>query len=110
MRQADVLYKGEVAGRLTQHNDGTFSFAYQQAWITNPQRPSISLTLPKSAGEYHSQTLFPSFMNMLPEGFNKHLICQSLKIDKDDYFGLLLNVAEYDAIGAVTVKRTSESA
>ena len=57
-----------------------------------------------------SLTLFPSFINMLPEGFNKHLICQSLKIDEDDYFGLLLTVAEYDTIGAVTVKRTAESA
>lgn len=110
MRQADVFYKGEIAGRLTQHNDGSFSFAYQQAWVTNPNRPSISLTLPKSVSEHHSLTLFPSFINMLPEGFNKHLICQSLKIDEDDYFGLLLNVAEYDTIGAVTVKRTAESA
>jgi serine/threonine-protein kinase HipA len=110
MRQADVLYKGEIAGTLTQHNDGTFSFAYQDIWLTNASRPSISLTLPKTTKEYHSQTLFPSFINMLPEGFNKHIICQSLRIDEDDYFGLLLNVAEHDAIGAVTVKRTTGSA
>jgi HipA-like protein len=46
----------------------------------------------------------------LPVGVNKNFICKSLKIDEDDYFGLLLNVAQYDAIGAVTVKRTNDSA
>lgn len=110
MRQAEILYKGEVAGKLTQHNDGTFNFAYDDAWITDSRKPPVSLTLPKRAGEYHSPTLFPYFFNMLPEGSNKHIICKLLRIDEDDYFGLLLNVAGYDTIGAVTVKRTTESA
>ncbi|SDE24104.1 serine/threonine-protein kinase HipA [Dyadobacter soli] len=110
MRQADILYKGEVAGLLTQHNDGTFSFTYNEAWMSNSQKPAVSLTLPKITRPYHSETLFPAFINMLPEGFNKQIICKSLRIDENDYFGLLLNVAEHDAIGAITVKRTADSA
>lgn len=108
MRQAQILFKGEAAGRLIQHNNGTFSFIYDDAWITDGRKPAVSLTLPKTSKEYHSQLLFPYFINMLPEGFNKYSIVKSLKIDKDDYFGLLLNIAEHDAIGAVTVKRTTE--
>ena len=109
MRQADILFKGEVAGTLTQQNDGTFRFYYKDYWLADREKPAVSLTLPKKTGEYHSQTLFPAFINMLPEGFNKHVICKTLKIDEDDFFGLLLSVAENDSIGAVTVKRTIES-
>jgi HipA-like protein len=110
MRQAEIMYKGEVAGKLIQYNDGSFSFTYEDTWIANSQKPPVSLTLPKSVKVYNAKTLFPFFANMLPEGVNKHVICKSLKIDEDDYFGLLLNVAQYDAIGAVTVKRTNDSA
>jgi serine/threonine-protein kinase HipA len=40
---------------------------------------------------------------MLPEGTNKQVVCQLNRIDQKDYFGLLLNTAKYDTIGAVTV-------
>jgi HipA-like protein len=41
---------------------------------------------------------------MLSEGANKKLQCRQLKIDENDYFGLLLATATHDTIGAVTVK------
>jgi HipA-like protein len=105
MRQAEILYKGEIAGWLIQHDEGTFSFIYDDTWLNDSGKPPVSLTLRKTTDAYHSKTLFPCFINMLPEGFNKHVICTSLKIDENDYFGLLLNIAAYDAIGALTVKR-----
>ena len=40
---------------------------------------------------------------MLPEGANKQAICKQNRIDLDDYFGILLTVAQYDTIGAVRV-------
>ena len=40
---------------------------------------------------------------MLPEGSNKQVVCRLMKIDSDDYFGLLLNTAQNDTIGAVRV-------
>jgi serine/threonine-protein kinase HipA len=40
---------------------------------------------------------------MLPEDFNKDRLLRFLKIDEDDFFGLLLAVAQYDTIGALTV-------
>ena len=55
------MYKGEVAGKLIQHNDGSFSFTYEDAWIANSQKPPISLTLPKSVKVYNAKTLFPFF-------------------------------------------------
>lgn len=68
------------------------------------KKPAISLTLPKSQKEYRSEFLFPFFFNMLSEGANRKLQCIQLRIDEEDHFGLLAATAQYDTIGAITVK------
>ncbi len=93
---------------LTQHDEGSFTFVYDHRWMSDSTKPSISLTLPKSSPEYHSEHLFPFFFNMLPEGTNKQVVCRLTRIDRDDYFGLLMITASYDVIGAVTVKRKDD--
>lgn len=105
MRQAEIHYKGEKAGMLTQHDDGSFTYRYDDHWMSDSSKPSISLTLPKSGQEYHEPHLFPFFYNMLPEGTNKQVVCSLMRIDRDDYFSLLMITAQYDVIGAITVKK-----
>jgi len=106
MRQADILYKKESAGLLTQLDNGSFVFRYHNNWFQDSSKPAISLTLPKSQQEYNSEHLFPFFYNMLPEGSNKQTVCFELRIDTKDYFGLLLTTAKYDTIGAVQIGKT----
>jgi HipA-like protein len=106
MRKAIVLYKDEEAGILTQQDDGTFTFTYNDTWIKDSGKPDISLTLPKSGKEFHSKFLFPFFFNLLPEGANKEVVCKLNRIDPDDYFGILTTTANYDTIGAVRVVKT----
>lgn len=103
MRKASILYKGEDAGILIQHDDGSFTFRYHNAWMVNTNKPGICLTLPKTRQEYHSKYLFPFFYNMLPEGSNKQVVCKIMRIDTNDYFGLLITTAKNDTIGAVRV-------
>jgi HipA-like protein len=103
MRKAQILFKEEEAGVLTQHDDGSFTFSYHTAWLQDSNKPGISLTLPKNEQAYHSKFLFPFFYNMLPEGTNKQVVCKYNRIDADDYFGLLMISAKYDPIGAVRV-------
>lgn len=103
MRQAKVIYKGEEAGLLTQLDNGSFVFRYDNTWFNTSYKPAISLTFPKDKQEYRADYLFPFFYNMLPEGTNKEVVCYAMRIDKTDYFGLLLNTAVHDTIGAVRV-------
>lgn len=103
MRQAKVFYKDSEAGILTQHDDSSFTFSYHESWLADKDKPGISLTLPKTKQEYHSGFLFSFFYNMLPEGSNKQVICKHNRIDPDDYFGLLVTIAQNDTIGAVKV-------
>lgn len=106
MRTAEIFFKDEQAGVLTQHDDGSFTFRYNDNWMAESNKPSISLTLPKSQQEFNSKFLFPFFYNMLPEGSNKQVVCKYNRIDKDDYFGLLMTIAKNDSIGAVRVVKT----
>jgi len=103
MRRAGVLFKDEEAGVLTQHDNGSFTFCYNNFWMEDRSKPAICLTLPKSVQEYHSEFLFPFFYNMLPEGSNKEVVCKHNRIDQNDYFGLLMTTAKTDSIGAVRV-------
>jgi serine/threonine-protein kinase HipA len=103
MRKAKVLFKDEEAGVISQFDDGSFLFEYYDEWLNNDSKQSISLTLPKSEKKFYSKHLFPFFFNMLPEGKNKQVVCNLIRIDTDDYFGLLLSTAKNDSIGAVRI-------
>lgn len=105
MRAAKVLYKGELAGILTQNDDGSFHFKYNKNWLSEDSKPSISLTLPKNEIEFSSESLFPFFYHLLPEGANKRIVSRTYKIDENDAFGILLHTSKNDTIGAVTLQR-----
>ena len=102
MRSAIVLYKNQEAGVITQHDDGSFSFRYHDAWV-EAGKPPVSLTLPVTKAVYEADILFPFFFHLLPEGVNRADVCQQLRIDEDDDFGLLLSLGHQDTIGAVNV-------
>ena len=105
MRQAEVYYNKILAGLLTESDNGEYTFRYDDKYFQDSSLPAISLTLPKTKQEYRWETLFSFFFNMLSEGANKAIQCQTLPIDEEDYFGLLLATAHTDTIGAVTVKK-----
>lgn len=105
MRQAEVYANQYIAGTLTETDDGKYIFRYNDAFLSDEKQTAISLSFPKSRQEFVSDTLFPFFYNMLSEGANKAIQCQTLKIDEDDAFGLLLATAHSDTIGAITIKR-----
>jgi serine/threonine-protein kinase HipA len=104
MRSANVYYNGELAGILMEESRNSYKFRYTDTWFYDPAKPPLSLTLLKHRQEYGSDFLFPFFFNMLSEGFNRQLQSKLLRIDENDFFGLLLASAQYDTIGAVTIK------
>lgn len=104
MRQAEVYRNGELAGVLTENDQRQYSFIYNENWFMDPNKPAVSLTLPKTQKEYQSDKLFPFFFNMISEGVNRKLQSKMLRIDEKDHFGLLLATAQNDTIGAITIK------
>lgn len=100
----EIYRNGVLAGTLSEENRNSFVFSYDERYFNDTTKPAISLTLPKSKMEYTCQYLFPFFFNMLSEGVNRKLQSIQLKIDEEDNFGLLMATAQYDTIGAITVK------
>lgn len=103
MRVADVFRNREKAGTLVQLSKSSYEFIYDEGWYENPDKPPVSLTIPKTNKIYTSNHLFPFFFNMLSEGANRKHQALQLKIDEEDYFGLLLEIAQTDTIGAITL-------
>ena len=104
MRALEVYRNGFLAGTLIEENRNSYVFRYDDKHFSDKEKSAISLTLPKTQQEYHSDILFPFFFNMLSEGANRKLQSRLLKIDEEDNFGLLMATAQCDTIGAITVK------
>jgi HipA-like protein len=104
MRAMEIFRNGILAGTLTEEDRQHYVFRYDDNYYNDASKPAISLTLPKTQMEYRSEFLFPFFFNMLSEGVNRKLQSTLLKIDEEDHFGLLAATAQYDTIGAITVK------
>lgn len=105
MRELAVYYNDIEAGILTEKYPGTgYTFQYKAEYL-NSKMPPISVTLPKHSNAYNSEHLFPFFSNMIPEGTNRKVICRTLRIDENDFFGILEAMADKDFIGAVNVRR-----
>lgn len=104
MRTLEIYRNGILAGLLIEENRKHYIFRYDEKYFMDENKPAISLTLPKTQKEYSSEFMFPFFFNLLSEGVNRKLQSVQLKIDEDDNFGLLAATAQYDTIGAVTVK------
>ncbi|CAN5906757.1 hypothetical protein BH11BAC7_BH11BAC7_22250 [soil metagenome] len=104
MRTGFVYRNEDQAGRITKTDEGEYIFRYEDNYFLDPQKRSVSLTLPKTQQEYRSKILFPFFFNLLSEGVNKSLQCRTFQIDEEDYFSLLLQTSGEDTIGAITVR------
>jgi serine/threonine-protein kinase HipA len=100
MRRAKVFFADNLAGILTESEDGKeFQFHYDPAY----SGPPISLTMPVRESPY-SFDEFPAFFDgLLPEGFQLEALLRQKKLDRSDRFGQLLIVGA-DTVGAVTVE------
>lgn len=108
MKVLEIYRNGILAGTLTEENRRRYVFRYDDNYFYDASKPGISLTLPKTQKEYISEFLFAFFFNMLSEGVNRKLQCTQLRIDEEDNFGLLAATAQYDTIGAITVKQVGD--
>lgn len=97
-----VLLAGLPVGfiREVEH---TTSFEYSPEWLARHDACPVSLTMPLRSEPYVSDGLHPFFENLLPEGWLLDVSSKTLKISKNDAFGLLLATCG-DCIGAVEIE------
>ena len=105
----EVLLYGEPVGTLTLVQGDRTLFAFNQAHIDNPGRPTLSLSFKDGLGGLLTdfkpvQTRVPPFFaNMLPEGSLRDYLAQRAGVNsKREFF--LLWVLGRDLPGAVTIR------
>lgn len=101
LRKASVMFKETMAGIVQETGTG-YRFTYDPNFLKSGE--PIAVAFPLRAQPYENRTLFPFFQGLLPEGWYREVVCQTLKIDPKDDFGLLVKACG-DTIGAVWIKQ-----
>lgn len=100
MRKAKVYNFGIYAGELIEVEKGTkYKFKYSDEYIDSP----VSLTIPTKQREYSFNRFPPFFEGLLPEGIQLDELLRKTKIDRGDFFSILM-VTGKDLVGSVTVE------
>jgi len=105
----EVLLNGKEIGTLTQVGGDRNLFAFNEQYINNPNRPTLSLSFKDSLGELitdirPTQTKVPPFFaNLLPEGPMREYLAERAGVSASrDFF--LLWVLGRDLPGGVVVR------
>lgn len=106
MRQAAIKIQDQVAGWLTEDEDG-YHFVYEDGYASQPNAKPVSLTLPIQESTYSSRILFPFFDGLIPEGWLLEIAEKNWKLNPRDRMGLLLACCR-DCIGAVSVEEIKD--
>ena len=101
-REGKVFIQNKFAG-LIRETDSGYEFAYTDEYLNEGNAVPVSLTLPLQHEPYVSNTLFPFFDGLIPEGWLLGVVERNWKIDGKDRFGLLL-VTCGDCIGDVRIE------
>lgn len=102
MKQANVYYKSQLAGVLTENDEG-YEFCYLPAYLSSGSAKPVSLTLPLQEDIFKSSVLFPFFDGLIPEGWLLDIAIRDMDISILDRMSLLLLCCK-DCIGAVSIK------
>ncbi len=103
MRRGRVYYKDQLAGIITETNEGEYVFQYEEQYVINQPESFITFTMPVTHKPYTDNRLFPFFEGLIPEGWLLDIASKSWKINRNDRMGLLLACCQ-NCIGAVSVE------
>ena len=68
MKQAGIYVDDIFCGILTEDEEG-FHFAYDKAFLAQPDAVPVSPTMPLTDGQYDKEMMFPVFDGLIPEGW-----------------------------------------
>jgi serine/threonine-protein kinase HipA len=107
MRRAEIYYKNDLAGHLTETDDGEYTFQYTEEYVKNHPDQYLTFSLPTSNRLHKDTRLFPFFEGLIPEGWLLDIAAKNWKLNPNDRMGLLLACCQ-NCIGAVSVIPISE--
>lgn len=99
LRSADILFKDQLAGRLTETASGGTRFSYAAGWAED-----IAYCFPVARREHEwTVGLHPFFQHLGSEGWLREQQARVAHVVEEDVLGLLLRYGA-DCIGAVSIR------
>lgn len=102
MRQANIYYADELAGLLTETDDGTYVFQYNETYVIEKPGQFLTFTMPVRNEPYFQNSLFSFFEGLIPEGWLLDIASKNWKLNINDRMGLLIACC-HNCIGAISV-------
>ena len=99
MKLACIYQQDQLAGLLEARDDGTYRFAYDDAFRGEP----VSLTMPTSQRVWEFPRFPAPFEGLLPEGVQLDALLRLRKLDRNDLFSQLLAVGR-DVVGSLRIE------
>lgn len=96
----NVYFQQQTVGTL-RFNE-RFSFQYNPAWLSNKEAFAISIALPLRQEEFIDPSSHHFFINLLPEGNLRTLVCRRLGISVDNDYELLKAIGG-ECAGALSI-------
>ncbi len=103
MREGAVYYKNDLAGKLTETDEGEYVFQYDEKYILEHPKQFLTFTMPVHTIPYTDNRLFPFFEGLIPEGWLLEIASKNWKLNPNDRMGLLLACCQ-NCIGAVSIQ------
>ncbi|MBP7703779.1 MAG: type II toxin-antitoxin system HipA family toxin [Caulobacter sp.] len=102
IKSLSVWWDGGLVGQLQIDPHGDLTFAYDAAWLADPQKVAVSVSFPKRAEPFNRRETRPFFAGLLPEEGQRVAVARALGISKANDFRLLEQLGG-DVAGALTL-------
>ena len=90
------------AGHITGSDFQDAVFTYDDSYISSPTAHPISLSLPFSKKDFDTNTTKTFFDGLLPEGFTRQCVAESIHASSDDYISILRELGS-ECLGAIQI-------
>lgn len=89
-------------GHITGNNFQDAVFSYDESYIASPSAHAISLSLPLSKKDFDTDATKTFFDGLLPEGFTRQCVAESIHVSSDDYISILRELGS-ECLGAIQI-------
>lgn len=91
-----------LAGHIAGNSAADACFSYDESYLSRPNAKAISLSLPLQKTAFLPRQTQIFFEGLLPEGFTRRSVAQSLHVDENDYLSILHALGK-ECLGAVRI-------
>ena len=94
----------EINGQFVQtgSNFQDAAFSYDESYIASSIAQPISLSLPLSKKDFDTDATKTFFDGLLPEGFTRQCVAESIHVSSDDYISILRELGS-ECLGAIQI-------